>query len=139
MLIEVNNKTKNKVNTPLIKKVIKNFFKGYHLQNKEISLAIVTGQTIKKLNQKYLGLNQITDVLTFAGEEQFLGEIILNFAQIKRQAKEFGNNPPRELLFVLVHGLLHLIGYDDKTKAGRKRMNKLTEDFLEKLKPPLPR
>ncbi|MBU4347150.1 rRNA maturation RNase YbeY, partial [Patescibacteria group bacterium] len=60
----------------------------------------------------------------------FLGEVIIDYAQIKRQAREFGSGVNDELVFILVHGLLHLLGYDDKTEKGAKEMERLGEKFI---------
>ncbi len=134
MKIEINNLTKLKINLQLMKKVARLFFREHEIGDQELSLAIVGDAAIKKLNQKYRGINKPTDVLSFAGEGEMLGEIVLDWAQIKRQAKQSGLTAERELAFILTHGLLHLIGYDDKTEAERVKMIKLGERFIEKLK-----
>jgi len=131
MIVEINNRTKAAINLALIKRVVKLFCQEYKIKHQEISLAIVGDQEIKKLNQAYRRINQATDILTFAGEADFLGEIIIDYAQIKRQAKQFNNTALEELIFVLVHGLLHLIGYNDQTEKGRKEMERLTNKFVK--------
>ncbi|MFH1427056.1 MAG: rRNA maturation RNase YbeY [Patescibacteria group bacterium] len=139
-MIEVNNKTRNLIDLNLIKKTVKKFLNYYYSKcsgadiNKiEISIAIVGDQAIKKLNKKYLGKNQVTDVLAFPGEENYLGEIIINYSQIKKQAKEYNNTIKKELIHILIHGLLHLAGYSDKSKKGQEEMDKLTKNFIKKL------
>ncbi|MFH1822755.1 MAG: rRNA maturation RNase YbeY [Patescibacteria group bacterium] len=136
-MIEVNNKTRSLIDLNLIKKTVKKFLNHYYSKysgvdiNKiEVSIAIVGDQATKKLNKKYLGNNQATDVLAFPGEENYLGEIIINYSQIKRQAKEYNNTIKKELIHILIHGLLHLVGYSDKSKKGRGEMDELTKDFI---------
>ncbi len=146
--IEINNRTKGKIDLKLVKQVAGEFGRIYKVnQNKEISLAFVGDAAMKKLNQTYRGLNRPTDVLSFAplnnakgnltgqvGDDNLLGEIIIDYAQIKRQAGRFGQTAKQELAFILVHGLLHLAGYNDKTEAGRREMVKLGEEFIKNFK-----
>lgn len=131
-MIEINNAAKQKINSALIKKTAQNFLKAYGKEKYDLSIAFVSGAAMRKLNKQYRNINQTTDVLSFAGEGDFLGEIIIDCAQVKGQAAEFGNSLENELIFILVHGLLHLIGYDDATEKGMKEMIKLGEEFLNK-------
>lgn len=134
MKIEINNQTRNKINLGLAKKAASAFGRKYKLRDKELSLAFIGGAEMKKLNRQYRGRNRPTDILSFKGDGDELGEIVIDYAQIKRQAKEFGNSAERELAFILVHGLLHLMGYDDKTERERKEMIKIGEEFVKKLR-----
>lgn len=135
MKIEINNQTNYEIDLRLVKKVISVFGRAYKInKNQEISLAFVSDAEIKKLNKTYRGLNQATDILSFAGEGNFLGELVIDYGQIKRQAGKFKNSARQESVFILVHGLLHLIGYDDKTEKGRLEMIRLGEEFIKKLK-----
>lgn len=135
MIIEINNLAKSRVDLKLIRQAVNFFARIYKIgKTKEISLALVSDGEIKKLNRTYRRLNKITDILTFGGEGDFLGEIIIDYGQIKRQATRLGQAPKRELIFILVHGLYHLIGYDDETEKGRLKMIKLGEEFMKKIK-----
>jgi probable rRNA maturation factor len=129
-MVEVNNKTKSKIDTKLIKKIVDKFLEHYELKDKEVSLAFVGDSEIRKINKRYRQKDNVTDVLSFNGEGNFLGEIIIDYAQIKRQAKELGKKVDEELVFILVHGLLHLIGYDDETEKGRVEMIRMGEKFI---------
>jgi probable rRNA maturation factor len=134
MKIEINNRTKSKLDLKLISQAINVFGRSRKISHKEISVAFVGDAEIKKLNRTYRSLNQATDVLAFAGEGDFFGEIIIDYNQIKRQAGRFGNSAKREMVFILVHGLLHLVGHDDETEKAREKMIKLGEEFVKKLK-----
>lgn len=130
-MIEINNLTKRKVNNTRINKIVKSFFKKYKLKDDVvISLAIIGDSKMKEINSIYRGKNETTDILTFVD----LSEIIININQIIRQAKEFNKKFSDEFDFILVHGLLHLIGYKDDSEKGRKNMIKIGEDFLLNLK-----
>lgn len=131
MAVEINNKTKSKIDLSLVKKAGEKFLQFKNKENFEVSIAFISDSEMRKLNKRYRGIDKTTDVLSFSGEEKFLGEIVISYAQIKRQAKEFGNKPKDELIFILVHGLLHLLGHDDKTEKGRLGMIRLGEMFLK--------
>lgn len=133
-MIEINNRTKAKIDSVLIKKVAGKFLKEKRKAGGELSIAIVADREIKKINRQYRGKNEPTDVLSFSGEGKFLGEIVLSINQIKRQARELKKSAKDELVFILVHGLLHLIGFEDETEAGRLKMIKEGEKFLKKNK-----
>ena len=133
-LIEINNLTKQPIDLRLVKRAIKEFLKLHHLANKEVSVALVDDKTITKLNRVYLGVAGSTDVLAFSGENNYLGEIIIGYPQIKRQAQSYKNTVERELIFILIHGLLHLFGYDDKTVTAKKEMERLSDKFFRNFK-----
>lgn len=133
--IEINNKAGYDIDPNLVKKVVEVFRRVYKIdKKKEISLAFVSGSEMKKLNFAYRGMDKTTDVLSFEGQGNFLGEIVVDFKQIKRQAGSFGNSAEDELIFILTHGLLHLIGHDDKTESARLGMIKQGEKFIKKFK-----
>ena len=130
-MIEINNKTKSKIGIKLVKGVAQKFLKYYNKSNSELSIAFIGDKAMRRLNKEYRGIDKATDVLAFSGEDEFLGEVIINYAQVNRQAKKFGNSVRQELIFILVHGLLHLLGYDDKTEKGRREMEMLGEEIVK--------
>jgi len=133
-IIGINNRTLQKIDPVLIRRLTNTFLKSYRLDEKEVSIALVGDKTVKKLNKIYLGVNRLTDVLAFGGDKNFLGEIIIAYPQIIRQARRYKNTAKGELAFILVHGLLHLVGYDDKTKRAKQKMEKLSEKFFRSFK-----
>lgn len=132
-MIDINNRTKSAINSRLVRQAAEKFLRGRRKSGREVSIAFVGNQEIRRLNKRYRGIDKATDVLSFAGEGNFLGEIIIDYSLIKQQAKKFGHSVDYELIFILIHGLLHLVGYDDKTEAGRREMMKLGEEFMEKI------
>jgi len=96
---------------------------------------------MKSLNRDFRGIDKTTDVLSFpvenniSGEDSLLGEIFINVNEAKRTDKYielFGAKKPFKYIFyfLFVHGLLHLIGYDDKTEKERQVMIALGEKFM---------
>ncbi len=133
--IEINNKAGHDIDLKLARKAVEYFCRVYKInKNKNISIAFVSGAEMKKLNSAYRGFDKTTDVLSFEGQGDFLGEIVIDCGQIKRQAGDFNNSAEDELIFILAHGLLHLIGYDDKTEKTRLEMIRQGERFIKKFK-----
>ena len=131
--IGINNKTKSRLNLKVIRGVAEKFLRINKINNKVLSIAFVGDKEMRRLNNKYRQKNRPTDILSFAGEDDFLGEIIMDYAQIRRQAKVFKNKIDDELYFILIHGLLHLSGYDDETKKGKKEMEEIGNKFFKKI------
>lgn len=111
----------------------------------EVDCSYVGDDDMQVLNRDYRGLDRPTDVLSFAfneGEDPsfalgvenpILGEIIIDHEQALRQAREIGNSDRRELCFLFVHGLLHLLGYDHMVEEEAKRMFALQEEILSEV------
>lgn len=130
-MIEVNNTTKSRIDLRLVKRVTAEFLKVHKKSSLDVSIAFIGDQAMRRLNKTYRGKDKPTDILTFDGEQDFLGEIIIDYAQIKRQAKLYSSSIKEELVFILVHGLLHLLGHEDDTEAGRLKMISLGETFIK--------
>jgi probable rRNA maturation factor len=124
------NKTRSKINTKKLENTVVCLLRKYKIKAGEVSVVLAGDKLIKDLNRQYRGQDKITDVLAFPGEGEFLGEILISWPQIKRQSKSFSGNAGDELIFILVHGLLHLLGYNDKTEKSRQTMVKLGEEFI---------
>ena len=112
--------------------------------NAELSLTFVDNPTIHKINLEYRGKDYPTDVISFALEEmteeevpiigedvpRVLGDIIVSVPKAASQAEEYGHSFEREIGFLVVHGFLHLLGYDHMEKADEQKMFALQEDIL---------
>ncbi len=129
-MVEINNTTKAKVPKKKVKEAVESFLKYHKVSDKDVSIAFVGEKKIRELNNSYREKDKVTDVLSFEGEGASLGEILICPGQIKRQAKELGHSYDHELIFILVHGLLHLIGREDDTEEKRKKMVKEGEEFI---------
>ncbi len=123
-------------------------------ENYEVSLSFVNDEEIQDLNKEYRGINSPTDVLSFPmmefeeeGEdidedEEFeymeeelpLGDIVISMDRAKAQAAEYGHSFERELSFLVVHGMLHLLGYDHEEEKDERVMIKIQEEILDILK-----
>jgi len=95
----------------------------------DLSITFVGPEEIQKLNQKYRKINKPTDVLSFTYKN--FGEIVICPPMVKKNAERFGETAEKELRRVLIHGILHILGYDHKKKDDK--MIKKQEYYLKKL------
>ena len=117
----------------------------YGVENSELSLTLTDDKNIHALNKKFRGVDRPTDVLSFAfresdepeiigAEVEILGDVIISLDRAKVQAEEFGHSFLREIIFLEVHGLLHLLGYDHMQDDERQEMETEQRFIMEKLK-----
>lgn len=118
----------------------------------EVSISFVNDEEIRSLNKEYRGIDKATDVLSFPmlefteeeqeeeeegaeyiDEEIALGDIVISMEKALEQAKEYGHSFERELAFLLVHGMLHLLGYDHEIEASEGEMFDKQEEILKEL------
>lgn len=140
MGVEVYNKTKAKINLALVDTVTKAFLKFYKKSKLDVVIIFIGDKEMQIMNRDYRHKDKVTDVLSFTesdspdAQADLLGQIFIDYQQIKRQAKEFEQSDEDELVFILVHGLLHLLGYDDATEEEAQIMEDLGKSFIKKLK-----
>ena len=111
----------------------------------DLSLIICGPITIRRINREYRNIDRVTDVISFAllddAEDDYsfderveLGDIFINRKKVYEQAEEYGHSIKREFLFLFVHGLLHLFGYDHMNEEEEKRMFALQKKIIGDLK-----
>ena len=127
--LEINNLTSDRIDKKFLKKIAGKVVKLLKIKIPEISLVFVPDSRMESLNRKYRGKNRVTDVLAFD-----YGEIIICLPQAKRQAKQLRHSLKDELTILLIHGTLHLAGYDDEIKKDYNKMVKAQDKILLKLK-----
>lgn len=99
----------------------------------EISIAVVDDARMHELNRQYLDHDYPTDVLSFVleeGDDSLEGEIIVSADYASREAARFGWQMQDELLLYVIHGSLHLVGYDDQTPEAKREMRQQEKHFL---------
>ena len=84
----------------------------------EVSIAFVDDASMQSLNKKFRGKNKTTDVLTFPGEGTFLGDIVISLDQARRQARDERHSLATEVRYLILHGVLHALGFDHETDNG---------------------
>ena len=86
---------------------------------KELNIALASDEEVRRLNRRYRRRDTSTDVLSFD-----YGEIIISYATAKKQAKSYGHSLEKELGKLVVHGVLHILGFDHETKGDKVKMIK---------------
>ncbi len=123
---------------------------GEDFENVYLSVNFVSDEKIRGLNREFRKIDKVTDVLSFPNLQKkaeeslknfqsdadfdtnmlFLGDVVISKNVAKTQAREFGHSMKREVCFLALHGLLHLLGYDHIEKDDEKIMNKLQDEIL---------
>lgn len=116
----------------------------------DVNVLLTVPSSIRLINREMRGIDSVTDVLSFPyfeyskpgrfpkktkeSQEQILGDIVLCASKVKEQAKKYGHSQKRELAFLIVHSMLHLIGYDHIDPDDAVLMQKEEKRFMELLK-----
>jgi probable rRNA maturation factor len=124
---------------PFLKRGVHDILESLKLSRSFLEITLADDQMMRRYNRRYMGKTGTTDVLSFPQiavsdkkigdrrifDGQFLGDILISLDQAERQAKVQGLSLKKEVLFLILHSILHLIGHDHATKAERERMQKL--------------
>lgn len=144
MEIGIFNNTEEDINKELkeLKKVLVFLLKREKLKKVIFNVIIVNNEEIHQINRDYRGIDRPTDVISFALEDdksfkapfvtRVLGDIYISIDKAHEQALSYNHSFKRELCFLGVHGLLHLLGYDHMSKEEEKEMFALQEEVLSK-------
>ena len=98
----------------------------------EVGVRVCSDATIADLHERFMGVSGPTDVLSFPGDGDYLGDIAVSFDTARAQAAEVGHPVGREVAYLALHGLLHLCGYDDIAPDDRARMIARQDVLLER-------
>ena len=142
---------------PMLVEIGKHTLKKCNIHTGEASIFITNDENLRDLNRKYRGLDEVTDVLSFSNDhegeyygseedgriglssEEFIitadftdqiGEVVISLPQVERQALENNVEISQELKFLVVHGFLHLLGYDHVETEDRKEMESLEKEIM---------
>ncbi len=142
MEYELSNLTDETVDTTNMERVIDEVSRELKVKNGLVSFVFVDNKKIREINKEYRGIDRETDVISFAFMDEDInpdtdytnyGEIYISLEKTLSQSLEYGHSFDRELCFLTVHGLLHLLGYDHMTKEDEKVMFSLQDKILNKL------
>jgi len=138
-----NLQNKIRISQRLISSSAKIILSAENCPQKRLSLTISTDKKIRELNRRFLGKDCATDVLAFSFVEgklskinpySLLGDVIVSADTAFSNAEIYKTSPREELILYIIHGILHLLGYDDITPAKRRLMRKKERYYLRKLK-----
>lgn len=125
-MVEFNNKTDYDLNLNNLKSLVEKALPS----GAKLSVAFLEPKEIKVFNEKYRDSTGPTDVLSFDGDDDFLGEVLVSPQIVKEQANRHGLKFEKEIRRVLIHGVLHLLGYDHHTEEDKKEMRRKEKELL---------
>lgn len=127
----------NKLNIGVLDCKSQKALKQLNVPESEVTIVLDSNKKLKELNNSYLGIDEITDVLSFySGESNpetgniYLGDIVISLEKAADQAKDKSHSIEFEVLTLIVHGILHLLDYDHLTKRDAKIMFEKQDDIL---------
>jgi probable rRNA maturation factor len=146
--ISVEEKFRGRVDQDWVRRIAQTVIKAEGVTHPyEVSMVFTDSEMVQQLNRDYRGVDQPTDVLAFymlpqgEGDDSFalppdevtrLGEVIISYPQAMEQAKVQGHSIERELALLIIHGILHLLGYDHEEPEEEDEMRKREKEVLEK-------
>ena len=137
-MIEINNLTTVSIDESFLKKIAERVLRGEKIRKEsELSIALVGQGVIRKLNKRYRNKNRVTDVLSFSEsrtgvtniDSKSLGEIVICLKEVKKNARRYKTNFKNEISRVLIHGILHLLGYDHEGSEKKVKIMENKEKF----------
>ena len=118
-----------------VHKLVTSLKKEFELSISFLSISFINSKELRAINKKYLKHDYETDVITFNYSEQksdIDGEILISFEEAKKNAKNFNVNYGTELLRLVIHGILHLLQFDDKDEKSKKIMKRTENKLINK-------
>ncbi len=139
---DITNEFNYKDDYSYLNEVIEHTLEKLNVENAHLSIILIDDDTMHEMNKKYRGIDRTTDVLSFAYEDnqkviceiRELGDIFISIPKMESQAVEYGHSEKRELSFLVVHGVLHLLGFDHTIdEEHEKEQFALQEEILNEL------
>ncbi|HHV03887.1 MAG: rRNA maturation RNase YbeY [Bacteroidales bacterium] len=138
ILFHINTANLKISNRRAIKKWIGEIIKSYGMIPGDIGIIFCESEYLLKMNKKYLGHDHYTDVITFSytgkNETKMSGDIFIDVETVRNNALLYGQSFSKELLRVMAHGVLHILGEDDITTVQSNKMRKAEDNALSKIK-----
>ena len=137
LLINDSNIKIKSINKTLLKKTLIKTMEYLNIENRHIDITFINDSQMKMLNHKYAKKNISTDVLSFSVEgydEELLGNIFISLNYAKKNTFNNSNSLIKEVKILCIHGILHLLGYDQSNKKSEKVMFDLQEKLYEKFR-----
>jgi len=133
-----NRQRRLQVNGEAVNRLVALVLSGEGVTAGEVSLLLVNNSIIRTFNRELLGRERATDVISlpqgpgFSGGTPLplLGDVIISTEQVIRQAGDFGQTPEEEFKLCLIHGVLHLLGYEDHPEGKRRKMSHREQHYL---------
>ncbi|MBN1143145.1 MAG: rRNA maturation RNase YbeY [Bacteroidales bacterium] len=120
------------VDTIVVEKRIKNLLRNEGKKLGEINITFTSNQRILEVNEKFLGHHYYTDVITFnyCVKNVITGDLLISIDQVEINARKYNFKFEKEILRVILHGVLHLVGYNDSSEEEIRMMRKKEDTYL---------
>ena len=133
--VEIHNEFDIQLNKSSIQSLLENILLDNKQNTGSINIIMMDDDSLRLMKKEYFNQDLYTDVIAFnIDDDPFEGEIYISHDRIKDNAKKFNQSFEDELKRILIHGSLHLCGYDDKTPKEKLEMTSLEENYLEKFR-----
>lgn len=130
--IKISNLNKRRINQKAIKKTAIFILQSFKKDDALVDITFVSNRKIRTLNKKYMRRNESTDVLSFLLEEKkLIGDIYISTDMAYNNAKRFKTGFAEEVHRYVIHGLLHFLGFRDRTIKEKNKIRKLEDKFLQ--------
>lgn len=137
--MEISNRQKiKKIDTQRIRRYLKEIFSYLAIKEKKASFVFCDNKFIINLNKEYFSKDEVTDVISFPLADEldpnYLGEVVVSVEEAVSVADGLRFSWEKELLLYLIHGILHLLGFKDKTNKQRQKMEEKQQEIVSKFK-----
>ena len=131
--VDLHNKSSIEFNQESIRGLLEMVLSENKHQSADINVIITDDDSLRRMKKEYFNQDVYTDVIAFNNDEDpFEGELYISYDRVKDNAEKFNGSFEGELKRILIHGTLHLCGFDDQTKEDKSRMTSMEENYLKK-------
>ena len=131
--VDLHNKSSIKFNQEAIRGLLEMVLSENKHQSADINIIITDDDSLRQMKKEYFNQDVYTDVIAFnIDEDPFEGELYISYDRVKDNAEKFNDSFEGEFKRILIHGTLHLCGFDDQTKEDKSKMTSMEEDYLKK-------
>ena len=126
------------VNNEIVVDITKRVLESMNVEDAELTFIFASDKLLSRLKKKFFNKDHLTDIIAFRlnnYNEKFIeGEVYISLQRVKENSSQFNQPYKKEISRLVIHGCLHLMGYDDKTSIGKKNMTMLENKYLSKTK-----
>ena len=131
--VDLHNKSNVELNQESIRGLLELVLSDNRHQSADINIIITDDDSLRLMKKEYFNQDVYTDIIAFnIDEDPFEGELYISHDRVSDNAKKFNQTFEGELKRILIHGTLHLCGFDDQTKEDKSKMTSMEEDYLKK-------
>ena len=131
--VDLHNKSSIEFNQESIRGLLEMVLSENKHQSADINIIITDDDSLRQMKKEYFNQDVYTDVIAFnIDEDPFEGELYISYDRVKDNAEKFNDSFEGEFKRILIHGTLHLCGFDDQTKEDKSRMTSMEENYLKK-------